>query len=383
MACIVFINKYPPLEGGIAAKTFWLVRSLARAGHTLHIVTDPLSVDPVHSVPEADHIPESLEVFVHRADQDVPWHIPNDNHRAISLLDKALEIVSQNKPHLIVGGYLIPYGIVAFQVSQVTGIPYVLLHGGSDINKFLSQGIWHHILNKVIAKASLVITDVDNQDHIERYTNKIGVLPPYAPDPSVFTWKPRINTNIFTLALIGKANYHWHHKGWQQVIDLWSLLGEECRFTVVSQGTGLDDFKHFVPEALQKRIIWLPFVPPWKMPNLLQNIDGVFHLNNHLPFPMFSNLVLESLSCGTTVITDSVNLPNHYRKHGIYIEKAAEIICPISFDHSQNAAIILKNHFLRKNYTSWDCSLAHGHYITSIVQRLLDVIEIESAGGAN
>ena len=36
---IALLSKYPPLEGGIAAKTYWLARGLAGRGHMVHVIT--------------------------------------------------------------------------------------------------------------------------------------------------------------------------------------------------------------------------------------------------------------------------------------------------------------------------------------------------------
>lgn len=356
------------MEGGIAAKTFWLVRALARAGHTIHVVTDPVDVDAVYSIPGSDRPPDTPSVIVHRADQDVPWHIPNDNHRTISILDKTLAVISQNKPDLIVGGYLIPYGVVAFQAGLITGIPYVLLHGGSDINKFLQKNVWPNIIPKALVAARLIISDADNHVHIRRFTDRVRILPPYVPNPAAFFLRLRREHKEFTLALIGKANYHWRHKGWQQVVNLWCALGKEFKLLVVSQGIGLDDFKGSVPKGVRDRITWQSFVPPWKMPALLQAVDGVFHLHNQLPFPTFSNLVLESLSCGATVITDSPGMPSSHRRHGIDLGVASAAIFQLLSDDSQAVAIDLAEHLAKRddNIPSWDCAPDFNRYVASI-----------------
>ncbi|OGR01305.1 MAG: hypothetical protein A2511_15515 [Deltaproteobacteria bacterium RIFOXYD12_FULL_50_9] len=379
MANILYISKYPPLEGGIAAKTYWLANALAGRGHTIHVVTDAYGIDEHYSIPNAGRAPDLPGVFVHRADQDVPWHIPNDSHRSISLLDKALEIVETTRPDLIVGGYLVPYGVVAFQLSRLTGIPLVLMHGGSDIHKFLLKNVWPNVIAKALGAAHCVVTDVDNRAHISRYTDQVKVLPPYVPDPSAFNPAKHQKKGRLALALVGKANYHWRHKGWQQVINIWSDLGGELELTVVSQGIGLKDFRNSVPQALRDRTVWRPFVPSWDMPALLHSFDGIFHLNGQLPFSMFSNLVLESLACGTPVITDTADLPSSYLKHGIDLGTATAAIFPISFDDSKTATTDLAEHLANQaGNASWDCASAFNRYISSIESLFLDTIEENS-----
>lgn len=373
MADIVYISKYPPLEGGIASKTFWLANALANSGHAVHIITDQINVDPDYTIAGVYHPPEVPGVFVHRADQSVPWHIPQDNHRFISLVDKALEIVDIEKPELIVAGYLVPYGIVAFQVSRITGIPFVLCHGGSDIHKFLLNNVWSAILSKTLAAAKLIITDEDGRSHIERYSSRIKVLPPYVPDPAAFNIKQHHTGKCFTLAMIGKANFYWQDKGWQQIIDIWTHLGDEFIFTIVTQGVGCEDFKKYVAEVLGDRVVWQSFVPPWKMPELLKSVNGLFHFQNNLPFPMFSNLVLESLACGTVVISDTSDLLASYQKHGIDLSSVETKMLFLPVDNPRRAAMNLAKYLSQQNNgMSWNSSPDFNSYINSFERALLD-----------
>lgn len=376
MAGIIYITKYPPLEGGIASKTFWLTNALARSGHTIHVVTDAAGVDAHLTIQEGDLTPDTPGIRIHRADQAVPWHIPNDKHHSISLLDKALQASSENKPDLIVGSYLTPYGIIASLLSRLTGIPYVLMHGGSDIHKFLLKNVWPHALPQSLAGAHRIITDVDNQDHIRRFADRVTVLSPYVPDPSVFTGLLRPKKDKIKLALIGKANYHWNHKGWQRIVDVWAQLCDGFEFMVVSQGIGLEDFKNSIPEELAGKIQWRAFVPPWEMPELLRTIGGLFCFQDFLPFPMFSNTVLEALACGTKVLTDSPDLVEGYRRHGIDVDEGLIEVIPSSlFDRRTSGSTIIETSFSkRKDAHCWNCSEAYDQYISSIGRVFIEAL---------
>ena len=376
MAEIIYISKYPPLEGGIASKTYWLTNALARSGHTIHVVTDAVAVDTHLTIPNADHPPETPGVSIHRADQVVPWHIPNDNHRSISLLDKALEVVAEKKPDLIVSGYLVPYGIIASHLSRLTGIPFVLKHGGSDIRKFLLNDVWPQTLPRALSEACQVVTDYDNQDHIRRFTKSVKVLPPYVPDPSAFSSFPRPARDTTTLALIGKANYHWHHKSWQKIVDLWGQLGDGFKFMIVSQGIGLEDFKASVPTDMVNKINWLPFVPPWNMPNLLRTIDGLLYFQGQLPFPMFSNTILEALACGTTVLTDSPDILEGYRRHGVDLGNFTKDLPLFTLLDPKPVNSVLTKHFAKQeDCVAWECTPAFNQYVSFIERVFLDAIE--------
>ncbi|MFX0197162.1 MAG: glycosyltransferase [Candidatus Hodarchaeota archaeon] len=356
MARIVYISKYPPLEGGIAAKSYWLAQALGTRGHNVHIVTDRNDADKIHTIPGATSLPSHPKVTVYRPDQQVPWHIPQDEHRALGLLDKALEVIEKAKPDVIAAGYLVPYGLVAFLASQITGIPYVLSHGGSDIRKFVGAGIWPNIWERALSGAKWVITDVEQKDEIERWNARNRILPPYVPDPAIFVPTAREKRERPVLALIGKANYYWEHKGWHRVIDIWSRMGEGFDFAVVSQGAGLNRFRAYVKEHFGNRVSWQPFVPPWEMPSSLRSVDALFHFEVDLPFPMFSNLVVEALCCGTAVISDREEMMERYRAHGLDLSQRDELVLSVSKQNPNRAAEKIRDFLAAPSGSVCPCS---------------------------
>ena len=343
MARIVYISKYPPLEGGIAAKTYWLAQALGKRGHHIHIVTDRKDIDKVHTFTVATSIPNHANVTVHRPLQTVPWHIPQGEHRALSILDMTLEVIEREKPDLITASYLVPYGLIAYLASKITGLPYVLQHGGSDIKKFVEGGLWSNLFRKVFSGAECVITDVDHKTEIEKWNTRNRMARPYVPDSAVFSPGIREKRKRPVVAIIGKANYHWEHKGWHRVIDIWSKLGEAFEFIVVSQGIGLERFQAHVRKHLGNRVNWKPFLPPWEMPSLLRSVDVLFHFEADLPFPMFSNLVVEALFCGTIVISDQEDLVIRYQNYGLDLSRWLPLVLCVDKDNPKGAAEKIKD----------------------------------------
>lgn len=343
---ICLIGKYPPIEGGIAAKTFWLTKALGKQGYEIHVVTDRLDTDPEYSHPMKGDGPASKNVFIHRPQGDIPWHIPNDNHRAVELLDLAVRVIRETNADVIDTGYLIPYGLIGYLASQVTGVPFLLRHGGSDIQKFVKIGIWNNLIKIAFENASLVITDKINYDVIQPLSNHSTVLPPYVPDPSFFYHSDTAPKGQPMLALIGKANYHWRHKGWHRVIDIMKRLRTKFKFVIVSQGIGIEEFREHVEERIDGNVKWKSFVHPLKMPELFHSINGIFYLCQDLPFPVFSNLILEAVYCGKTVITDQADIFQTYRKEGLNIEEFSSSIGLIPGNDPESAAKIISDHFL-------------------------------------
>ncbi|OPY77641.1 MAG: hypothetical protein A4E65_02655 [Syntrophorhabdus sp. PtaU1.Bin153] len=317
MAKIVCISKYPPIEGGVAARTFWLAKALVDGGHEVHIVTDRLGAANEYSHSEQYGTSEPANIFVHRPQGEIPWHIPNRSHSDIELLDLAIQIVRDVGADVIDTGYLVPYGIIGFLASRATGVPFILRHGGSDIQKFLKADILRGLIVEAFRKASLAISDSNSLGAIENYTERVIVLPPYVPDPSFFCPLSIPKNNHPLLALIGKANYYWRHKGWHRAVETLRQFQPDFQLLVVSQGTGLGDFKRYVMDKSNIEVQWRPFVHPLSMPSLLNKVEGIFVLTDDAPFPAFSNLLPEALSCGTTVIVDSPGIIHFYEKTGI------------------------------------------------------------------
>jgi len=345
VARIVYISKYPPLQGGIAAKTYWLVQALAKRGHEIHVVTDRTDVDKMYMVPGLTSIPSHADVSIHRPQHEAPWHIPYDPHRSISLLNEALAVVDKIKPDVMIAGYLVPYGLTAYLVNQLHGIPYVLFHGGSDIQKFVQAGIWSHLWKEVFSKAKWVVTDANQSKEIERWTERYRVLAPYVPDPAIFMAGEKTKRKRPILALIGKANYYWQQKGWSRVIDIWSMLNESFEFVVISQGIGLKRFQSYAKKHLDNRINWRPFVAPWEMPSLLRSIDALFHFETDLPFPIFSNLVIEALYCGIPVVIDKKDLIKRYSNHGLDLRKRTKFVLDVPHQDAKHSVEKIKEFF--------------------------------------
>lgn len=345
MTKIVCISKYPPLEGGIAAKTFWLSKALAERGHKIHIITDREDISPEYSIPTFKNELILPNIIVHRPQNKIPWHIPNVSDRALELLDLTIQVINKYRVDVIDTGYLIPYGIVGYLTSKITNIPFILRHGGSDIEKFLNNGIWKHLLEKAFAESSITITDQRQLSKIQQLTSHIELLPPYVPNPSFFKHEPKSMKDKPILALIGKANYHWRHKGWHKIIDIIKYLGKRFNYLIISQGIGLENFKKYVKENIDFDIQWQNFVHPLEIPDILKSISGVFVFEQDLPFISYSNLITEAIYCGTTVITDRKDTIQNLISHGLNIDKYIQNTLFVPAKKPEVAAQIILNYF--------------------------------------
>jgi len=310
---ICMISKFPPIQGGISAKTFWLAKGLAESGTTVHVVTNANFVEEDYYID--DQSPElSPDLRVHNVKPDIPWHIPYSELYVPRLLDKAMEVVDENQIDIIDANYLIPYGIVGYLLSNITGLPYVLRHGGSDIAKFLEQGIFSHLLTDVTRKAAAIITDDKNRTILETINSNVHVLPRYIPDERYF--KPAMNSHdIPTFAYIGKTNYYWKHKSLDKIVEIFSGVKNPYALHFVGQGKGFTEFAKFVSEHDLKTHEFKKFIHPVHMPSLLGNIDYLLYFEKDNPIKDFSNILCEALWSGLTIITDQTMDISEYAQY--------------------------------------------------------------------
>ena len=317
------ISKFPPIEGGISAKTYWMAKGFAERGVEVHVVTNANCVEKEYCVDDsAPELPPN--VTVHYTDSDIPWHIPFSELYVAKLLDKALEVVLNNKIDVIDTNYLIPYGIVGYLLSTITGVPYILRHGGSDLAKFLNAGIFKHLLEKVIQNASAIITDEANEGLFKSSNSNTVILPRYIPDERVFLPSAKLH-NVPTFACIGKINYYWKYKSLDKIIEVFSEISENHRLIMIGQGKGYEDFAHHAENRGLNMTEFKRFVHPEHIPALLAQIDYLLFFSQDNPIKDFSNIVCEALWSGIPVITDKTMDITEYEQL-INIDQKRQII---------------------------------------------------------
>lgn len=310
---IAILGKYPPLEGGIAAKTYWLARGLAAQGHMVHVVTHEISAGREYRIQGNESHPASVpNLWVHRPLEEMPWHIPEDDEHTLALLDLTIRVIQEYGVQFLDTGYLVPYGIIGHLAKDSTGVYHVLRHGGSDLEKFLKRKILETVLNEAIARADIVITEKRYQDLLRPMTPHLVCQPAYVPDGAAFTPTDTPRPQ-WRLAAIGKINYHWQHKGLHLVVDIMRQLMRQFECWIVGQGKGMSDFRHSLGSEIVSSLRWCPFVPPWEMPHLLNQLDGIFIFESGLPHRVTSNLALEAICSGVGIITDRTDFAETYQ----------------------------------------------------------------------
>ncbi len=290
---VLLIGKFPPCQGGIAAKTYWLWSAIAERGVQLDAVT--LAPDIYRSA-DVGPLPSGINLAT-LALEKPPWFLPGSDMVVEQLVTAALELTSTRKPHVVEANYLVPFGAAALIVSKHLGVPLLLRHAGSDMVKL---GAWtpaRRAISALLSAADVVVSPDDPSSSELLDQAKVLQLPRYIPDPRVFKLAPA-NIGTHRLLLAGKLNYYWKLKAIDTLLDAlvacpgWSLLA-------VADGIGKQAVQSEVEQrGLSGRVEWRNFVSPSEMPAILAEVSAVWAVERPGGVPDFSNLVIEALAIG-------------------------------------------------------------------------------------
>ncbi len=299
---VCMLSKFPPIQGGIAARTYWLARGLGEAGIEVEIITNANCVEPEYRISGCDgHLERMKNVRIHNLREDVPWHIPFSDAYVARLLNATLKVLALGNIDAIDAGFLMPYGVVAFLASQITGVPYVVRHGGSDLAKFVDHPEFSIVLGQVLRNASKIITDETHAEQFNDINKNIHLAPAYVANEHEFTPNGRSRNERPVIAYIGKVNYHWRNKRLDEALTYIAKQFDDYRLVFVAQGKGLHDFRQAVGEQKVGEIEFRNFAPPWEMPSLISSIDYVLTCEDAIKSP--SNIVAEVVSSGRELLS--------------------------------------------------------------------------------
>ena len=96
---LLYIGKYPPLEGGVGAAAFWRIKELRTRGYNIDILTaknkSEIYVSEFNTDDQKYHLIQSKSC----------WHIPYSPLLLERMVSYGLKLVSNNKFDCIEGNY--------------------------------------------------------------------------------------------------------------------------------------------------------------------------------------------------------------------------------------------------------------------------------------
>ncbi len=337
---ICIIGKYPPIEGGISSSTYWLAKNLGEKGHEVHVVTNALEVEDEYrenlDLSDSNYRPNN--VFVHSTDPSPtleanPSHIPFSKVYCEKLASLAIETIDEHGIDIIDSSYLVPYCVSGFLAKSFTGIPQIVRHGGSDMQRLYPSPYLNNLLGRIIKSADAIIT---NNSSIPFFQN-VGIASErIKPLQKVFADTESFNPQVPALDLspyltnqkyfpgipifgyIGKITHHLETKGLCNLLESCSSIEKEFLLLFVANGKKLDQFKEKINKAnLEDKTVFLHFIPPWQIPSVMKACTCVMALEKESS-PVYeyhtTSIPYEALATGRCVLlSDSLHRKEPYR----------------------------------------------------------------------
>jgi len=357
---ICIIGKFPPIQGGVSMRTYWSAHGLAALGHEVHVVTNAKeAVAPFRMLMRAEDwkrctaAHDAGSVTVHWTDpvDRSQSHTPMASPFVSKLATVAARAHSERPFDVIYSHYLEPYGVAGYLAAEMTGVPHVVRMAGSDVGR-----LWHHpqlelLYDHVLRSADAVVaTGTVAERAVQRGVPPERIVPVggFAVPEALFTPEgPKLD--IEALRAEAKADPALRDLIWgnfaadRPYFGVYGKLGErkgsfallaamhrlmsagvEVGLAVLAHGgpTVQREFRARVDElGLTDRVLQIPFLPHWRVPEFLRGCLAVCCLEQGFPIvfhaPMIPREVLLSGTCLVASTELIRKLPSYERlPHG-------------------------------------------------------------------
>ncbi len=338
---VCFVGKYPPIQGGVSAQSYWMVRGLAERGHEVSVVTNAFEVEPRFRMSFSPSDMEKLEftddaeggkVRLYTPQPFTPAqmaHIPRSNPFVSKLAGLAADVIRQNDCDVIFAYYYEPYAMAAALAAQWTGRPYLVKHAGSDLDRLFASPEIAVAYTEMLKGAAAVVT----QPRLAGRFLSLGVEAQALCRDTAFGLpitdfhsdnKP--TQDPFTVGMYGKI-------GWAKgTFDLISAMGHlkssgrRVRLKLMIGEAQAQLIRDAVADAdIADDIEILELVPNWRVPDFIRSCDAVCFLERDFPVAIHGPIVpREILACGASLILSGEIARNQLSR--LQLEAGREVI---------------------------------------------------------
>jgi glycosyltransferase involved in cell wall biosynthesis len=369
---ICIIGKFPPIQGGVSMRTYWTAHGLAQCGHEVHIVTNAKEAAPPYRMHMRAEDWKRCEAEYGSGSVRVHWTDPVDRSQSYipmaspfvtKLAAIAAQAHSEHPFDVIYSHYLEPYGVAGHLASQMTGLPHVVRMAGSDAGR-----LWHHpqfeaLYDHVLRSAEVVVAvgvvaerAVQRGVAPDRIAFGGGFVVPedlFTPDgPTLNLPELRIEvaqdralSDLLWGEFAADRPYFGIYGKLGERKGSFALLAAMHRLKSAGLEVGLVALAHGSPAVqasfrarttelgLADRVLQIPFLPHWRVPEFLRGCAAVCCLEQDFPIGFHSPIIpREVLLCGACLVgsTEVIRkLPSYGRlPHGygcVAIEDVADI----------------------------------------------------------
>jgi YD repeat-containing protein len=353
---ICIIGKFPPIQGGVSMRTYWTAHALAARGHEVHVVTNAKEAQPPFRMLmrpedwarcEAQYGTGSVKVhWTDRVDRSQNY-IPMASPFVSKLAAIAAGVHADSPFDVIYSHYLEPYGVAAYLAAQITGVPHVGRMAGSDAGR-----LWHHpqfeaLYDHVLRSAELVIAG----GKVAQRAVQRGVAPeriawggsfvvpddlftPQGPVLDLAALRAEVEEDpdlgdVIWGDFAGERPYFGICGKLGESKGSFALLEAMHQLKRANLDIGLVALAHGQPTIerrfrgrarkldLVARVLQIPFLPHWRVPEFLRGCLTVCCLEQDFPIAFHTPIIpLEVLLCGCCLVgsTEVIRkLPNYGR----------------------------------------------------------------------
>ena len=357
---ICIVGKYPPIQGGVSMRTYWTAHRLAALGHEIHVVTnakEAVAPDRMYMRPqdwercEAQYGSGSVRVHWTDPVDGSQSYIPMASPFVSKLAAVAASVHSKSPFDLIYSHYLEPYGVAGHLAAQIAGAPHVVRMAGSDAGR-----LWHHpqfetLYDHVLRSAEVVIAaGVVAERAVNRgvapdrialgggFTVPDELFKPDGPKLDLASLRDEVGSSVEFRELVwgellpdrpyfgiyGKLGKNKGSFALLAALDRLRRDGIDAGLVALAHGRRSVE-QEFRAQAqdlgLAERVLQIPFLPHWRVPDFLRSCIAVCCLEQNFPIGFHSPIIpREVLLCGACLVgsTEVIRkIPSHERiPHG-------------------------------------------------------------------
>jgi glycosyltransferase involved in cell wall biosynthesis len=339
---ICVVGKFPPIQGGVSMRTYWTAHALAMRGHDVHVVTNANEVRGPFRMHMRPQDWKRCEAAYGAGSVTVHWSDPVDRSQSYipmaspfvsKLAAIAARVHSEQPFDVIYSHYMEPYGVAGHLAAQIAGIPHVARMAGSDAGR-----LWRHpqletLYDHVLRTAEFVVTTGPVAERaIQRRAdpNRIVAGGGFVVPEDLFTPEGPTLDLAQLSAEVGadpdlRESLWGAFRGEQRYFGIcgklgerkgsWALLAAMHSLKQAGVEVGLVALAHGDPPAeknfrararklgLVDRILQIPFLPHWRVPEFLRGCVAVCCLEQNFPILFHTPIIpREVLLCGACLV---------------------------------------------------------------------------------
>jgi glycosyltransferase involved in cell wall biosynthesis len=323
-------------------RTYWAAHALAARGHEIHVVTNAKEVRPPFRMHMREQDWRRCKASYGEGSVTVHWTDPVDGSQTYipmaspfvsKLAGIAVRLHVEHPFDVIHSFYLEPYGVAGHLAAQMTGVPHVTRTAGSDAGHLWRhpqlEALYDHVLRSaagVITGPAVAARAIERGIDPDRIAFAGGVIvpesvfTPVGPSLDLAALRTEVASDPDLSSLLwgefaGGRPYFGVYGKLGESKGSFALLAAMQRLKNAGLDVGLVALAHGPPAVeerfhlqardfgLADRILQLPFLPHWRVPEFIRGCLAVCCLEQDFPIRFHSPIMpREVLFCGTCLV---------------------------------------------------------------------------------